>query len=194
MLEHLKSTGTARTHATLDAIYVVCEEQVARDSSDFSFATVARLGAGRGVPKAQSIRNATGAPYRALIESFATAHPPKKKVRRSTKADAWIDELPSARHKLLVNMLVAELAEARRVIKEVVPPNLEIYVDARKSARAAFKLDDVERRALEYLLSEDFMRKWNFKKGDRGDVLDAGGTRVFKPGTIAALEKALKHL
>ncbi|WP_447747717.1 gamma-mobile-trio protein GmtX [Pseudomonas nicosulfuronedens] len=194
MLEHLKSGATPRTCSTLDAIYSVCQEQVSRGYSDFGFSTLARLGAGRGVPKAQSIRNATGAPYRALIESFAAAYPAKKKERRSSKADAWIDELPTARHKLLVNMLVAELAEAQRLIKEIVPPNLELYVDGRKAAKASFRLGEVERRALEYLLSEDFMKKWNFKKGDRGDVLDEGGTRVFKPGTIAALEKALKHL
>ncbi|MCG8905606.1 hypothetical protein MJ122_00045 [Pseudomonas sp. DP-17] len=104
-----------------------------------------------------------------------------------------MDEL-SPRHQLLVKMMKAELDEARRLIKEVVPPNLEIYVDARNTPRGTFKLDESERRALEYLLSDDFMKKWNFKKGNRGDVLDEGGTRVFKPGTIAALEKALKHL
>ena len=87
MRDHLKTLTKERTHATLDAIYEVCQAQVTRGISDFSISTIARLGERRGVPKAQSIRNATGAHYRALIESFAAAHPPKIDKNKVTKAD-----------------------------------------------------------------------------------------------------------
>ncbi|WP_439862208.1 gamma-mobile-trio protein GmtX [Pseudomonas sp. MBLB4136] len=194
MLEHLKSIASSRTHRTLEAIYDVCEEQVQRGVSDFSFATIARLGEKRGVPKAQSIRNASGAHYRTLIESFVAANPSKKAAFKPTTANSWIDELPTARHRLLVQILVSELAEARRLVKEIVPPSLEINVDDRKAIAGVFKLDAIERRALEYILSEEFMNKWGFRKGEKGDLLDQSGTRVLKPGTVEAIEKALRHL
>ena len=86
------------------------------------------------------------------------------------------------------------------MIKDFVPPGTEIYVDDRRGGarpgdgKGAHKLDNVERRALEYILSDDFMKKWNFKKGDKGDVMDEAGTRVLKPATINAIEKALRNL
>lgn len=200
MCDHLKTQTREKTHATLDAIYEVCQAQVKRGISDFSISTIARLGEGRGVPKAQSIRNATGAHYRALIESFAAAHPPKIDKNKVTKADAWIDEIPSVRHRQLVYVLLSQLKEAQSLIRDFVPPGSEIYVDDRRGVpmppegKGAHKLDDVERRALEYILSDDFMNKWKFKKGDKGDVLDEAGTRVFKPATIHAIDKALRYL
>jgi hypothetical protein len=193
LLEQLKLTVSSKVFRTLQAIYEVCEEQRERGSSEFSIAAIAKLGEKRGVPRAQSIRNAPGANYRALIEAFAKAAPAKVRQRATPAVDAWISEIPSPRHQLLAKILVAELAAAKRLIKEIVPPNLEIYVDDRVS-KTAFKLDDSERRALEYLLSDDFMRRWNFKRGRMGDVLDQQGEKVFKPGTLDAIEKSLKHL
>lgn len=194
MLVHLKTIASSRTHRTLEAIYEVCEEQAQRGIADFSFSTIARLGEKRGVPKAQSIRNASGAHYRSLIESFVAANPSKKSAFKPTTENAWIDELPSARHRLLVQILLSELAEARRLVKEVVPPGLEIYVDDRRAPLGTFKFDVVERRALEYILSEEFMTKWKLQKGGKGDVLDQAGARFLKPGTVDAIEKALRYL
>lgn len=194
VLAHLKTVVTDRTFRTLEAIYEVCQGQLEQGKSDFSYTTVARLGEKRGVPKAQSIRNASGVHYRALIESFSAAAPAKKPKSTNVESDAWIDELPTARHRLLVQILKSELAEARRLVKEVVPPSLEIYVDDRTSSRAAFKLEEGERRALEYLLSENFLKTWKLVRGERGDVRDEHGERVFRPGTFDALEKALRYL
>lgn len=97
-------------------------------------------------------------------------------------------------------ILLSQLKEAQTLVKEFVPPCTEIYVDDRRAGPAisgeqkgAHRLDNVERRALEYLLSEHFMKKWNFKNGDKGDVLDEGG-RVLNPATIQAIDKALRYL
>jgi hypothetical protein len=43
-------------------------------------------------------------------------------------------------------------------------------------------------------LSESFLLQWRFERGKRGDVLNAKGDTVFHPGTLPALEKALKYL
>ena len=52
----------------------------------------------------------------------------------------------------------------------------------------------LERTALEYVISDDFVEKWQFKKGIHGDVLNEQEERVFKIATIDAIEKALKNL
>lgn len=194
ILEKLKSDASARQHKTLDAIYAVCQEQVERGVNDFSYATVSRLGSGRGVPRAQSIRNSTGQYYQALIKSFADESTAGNTVVKRKKADAWIDEIKDPKLRLLVSIQQSELNEARRLVREIVPPNTTIVVDDRRGGLAEHRLNDSERRALEFLASEEFLMEWKFTAGDRGDVLDSEGNRVFKPGTIDGLKKSLKHL
>ena len=42
--------------------------------------------------------------------------------------------------------------------------------------------------------SDEFLNKWEFKLGKRGDVIDGNGKKVFKVATIDAIDKALKYL
>lgn len=193
-LGYLISVTSSRAHRALNAIYDVCGEQLERGLSDFSVSTISRLGFTRGVPKAQSIRNKTGESYRALIKSFADHSPAKKIVLRPKSADAWIDDIKDPRLKLLVQIQASQLAEAHTIAREIIPPGFEIYVDDRRASNIEHKLNAVERRALEYVLSDEFMCQWGFKLGGFGDVVDAGGVKVFKPGTIDAIKKALDCL
>jgi hypothetical protein len=106
----------------------------------------------------------------------------------------WVLEIKDARLRLLVDIHLAKLAEAERLIREFVPPGMEIRFDDRSSARSDFRLNDIERRAIEYLTSEDFLKSRDFELGKRADVLDSEGRSVFKPGTLDALNKVLKYL
>lgn len=193
-LEHLKSITSKRSHRSLEAIYTVCQEQLDRGLADFSYAAIARLGSARGVPKAQSIRNKTGEPYRMLIQSFAANTDVRKPLRKPRKADDWIDEIKDPKLKLLVSVMSSELREAKQMLREIVPPNLVIRVDDRKYNKGEYRLSDRERYALEYLQSEEFLGEFGYHIGDRDDVLDDGDNHVFKPGTISALRKALEFL
>lgn len=193
-LSYLISVTSTRAHRALNAIYHVCGEQLERGLSDFSISTISRLGFSRGVPKAQSIRNKTGESYRALIKSFADNSPVKKIALRPKSADAWIDDIKDPRLRLLVQIQASQLAEARTIAQEIIPPGFEIYVDDRRAVQAEHKLNAVERRALEYVLSDEFMCQWGFNLGGFGDVVDASGVKVFKSGTIDAIKKALEYL
>lgn len=193
-LSQLKSTSAIRTHKTLDAIYEVCKEQVERGMADFSYSTISRLGSGRGVPKAQSIRNKTGEHYRILIQSFSECFASVAQKNKPRAANAWIEDIKDPTLRFLVQMQAAELAESRRIVKELLPPGLEIKIDDRRSPNIEHKLDDVQRRALEYLGSDDFLRQWKFSVGKYGDVVDLNGEKIFKPGTLDGLKKALKFL
>ncbi|WP_374439504.1 gamma-mobile-trio protein GmtX [Pseudomonas panipatensis] len=194
VLENLKNGHSRRVCSSLDSVFVICEEQVKNSNFDFSVATISKLGADRGVPKAQSIRNKTGECYRILIGAFAAAYPKVGVTSRSSSRIEWISEIKDPALKLLVQIQESELSEARKIIREWVPPGLEIYVDDRSFTSGRHRLNSVERRALEYLISDEFLKQFGFQLGGFDDVIDSSGRKVFKPATIAALKKALEFL
>ncbi|MBU3070205.1 hypothetical protein KOI40_10260 [Aestuariicella sp. G3-2] len=194
LLNRLKVGASAKQSKTLDAIFLVCQEQIDRGASDFAYATISRIGAGRGVPKAQSIRNRSGEAYQALIKGFAEISELSHKPRKRKSEDAWIDEITDPKTRLLVSKQQAELNEAKRLVREIVPPGTTIVVDDRRGGLSRHRLSDVERRALEFLASDEFLKEWGYVAGDRGEVVDNQGNRLFKPGTIDAIKKALEYL
>lgn len=183
-----------KQRASLEAIFEVCQEIVTDKSTDFSYANVARLGESRKVPKAQSIANSTGDNYKALIKCFASSSASRKRPKRPRRGDAWADEIQDPQLRLLVQQTLVELAEAQAALKQIHPPGKVIRIDDRAGSAPDFKLNSLERRALEYLRSKDFLNDFKLQQGDLGDVLDQKGRAVFKPGTLDALEKVLKLL
>ena len=194
LLEELKSRATAKQSKTLDAIFAVCQEQLDRGARDFSYSTISRIGAAHGIPKAQSIRNKTGEIYQSLIKCFVAQLKDQGKPVRRRASDDWIDDIADPKIRFLVSKQQAELIEAKRLVREIVPPGTTIIVDDRKGAIAQHRLTDVERRALEFLASEEFLKEWGYIAGDRGEVMDSEGNRLFKPATLDALKKALQYL
>lgn len=177
---------------TLVAIYSICKKQMESGSTDFSYTTISRLGADQKVPQAQSIRNKTGENYQALIKCFKGAEGARKRTAKPRPSNAWADDIKDPKQRLLVHRLLAELSDAQRTIREFVPPGTVIRVDDRSAPD--FKLSVIERRAIEHLRSDDFLKLWQLVRGEVGDVLDSQGRAVFKPGTIQAIEKVLRHL
>ncbi|EPJ8757521.1 MULTISPECIES: gamma-mobile-trio protein GmtX [Pseudomonadaceae] len=193
MLAHLKEHAP-RQRVTLDAVFAVCQEQIERGVADFSFATIARMGTGRGVPKVQSIRNKTGENYRMLIKCFEGSIGARKRLPKQKAADAWVDDIADPRLRLMVNITLSKLAEAERLNRELIPPGTEIRIDDRVGSQTEYRLTPVERRAIEYLISEDFFITWQLKPSSKGAVVDEQGKTVFKPGTLDALTKILNYL
>ncbi|MCY1371153.1 hypothetical protein D9M68_641990 [compost metagenome] len=194
ILQNLKVGASQRVCRSLDSIFAICEEQVRKSEFDFSVATISRLGAGRGVPKAQSIRNRTGECYRTLIGAFTAAYPKTRLSPSGRSKTQWISDIKDPQLRLLVQIQESELNEARKMLREIVPPRMEIYVDDREFTSGDHRLNSIERRALEHLVSDDFLKQFGFQLGGFGDVTDSTGRKVFKPGTIPALKKALEYL
>jgi hypothetical protein len=192
-LDHLKSVAGPRMKKSLEAIYSICSERLATGALELSVADVANLGSGRGVPKAQSIRNSTGEPYRILIKSFQDSMTSKKN-NRNVPGENWIAMIDNVRARFLVKAMEAENLKLKKLLRELVPPNLEIRVDDRTVFSKAHKLNEMERRALLYIISEEFRMEWKFAKGKHGDLLGVDGTQVFRPATFDAIEKALLYL
>lgn len=192
ILAMLKESSPPRVHKTLDAVYLACKDQKDRKSTDFSYAMIARVGQVYGVPSKQSLYNQSGARYCALIDAFAAEVAPQPKV--VTGKYGWIENLPMGEQKLLTSMLLAELKAAEFKLREVLPPNKILTLDVRQTPSELFKLSKGERRALEYLLSDEFLSERSLTRGDRGDAYGPNGEQLFHPGTFDALKKALDHL
>ncbi len=199
VLKQLKKKASSRVQNSLEAVFKICQEQQERGLSDFSFSTIARLGKGRGVPAAQSIRNKTGEPYRTLIASFSSATPNQEKTRtpcNKGKMYAWIDELDDPVVRLQANILYSQKKEAERLLNEVVPINqvIEVFDNVDVSA-ASIKLTPLERSALEYLMSQEFLRRYQLEVGKNGSIVSSDTQKpFFQVATLDALKKALKHL
>ena len=196
LLDTLKKTASTKAGKTLDTIFEICMEQQQRGLSDFSIATIARLGHKRGVPKAQSLRNKTGESYRALLRAFEDENTSKKPRLETRAADDWIDEIDSPKHKLLARVQASELAAANKMLRDFVPPGTRIEVrdyhnDTNNNDRA---LNNLERQALEYLISEQFLAKWQFSLSEYGEFIDSDNNVVLKAATVDAVKKALTHL
>lgn len=196
-LKELKKNTSIKIQQSLDAIYEVCMEQQERGIHDFSISTIAKLGSNRGVPKAQSIRNKTGEKYKALIQYFADIKSQKPKLLKpSESANAWIEEIQNPKHQLLVRIMASELKEAQQMIREIIPPKqrIDIYDHKNMIPDQTFKFSDQEVRALQYLLSTDFQKKWNLRPTTFGELVDESNKPVFKVSTLDALRKALEYL
>ena len=149
VLSQLKKKASFRVQNSLNAVFTICKEQQERGLSDFSYSTIARLGKGRGVPAAQSIRNKTGESYRTLIDSFNSSIKDKPRQARNTskgKMHAWIDELDDPVVKLQANILYAQKKEAERLLNEVLPINqvIEVFDNVDVSA-VSLREDSVHR-------------------------------------------------
>ncbi|MGR5234464.1 gamma-mobile-trio protein GmtX [Vibrio rotiferianus] len=199
VLNQLKKKASSRVQNSLEAVFTICKEQQERGLNDFSYSTIARLGKGRGVPAAQSIRNKTGESYRTLIASFNSSAKDQPRSARSTskgKMHAWIDELDDPVVKLQANILYAQKKEAERLLNEVVPINQVIEVfDNVDVSFASIKLTELERSALEYLISSEFLRRHQLELGKNGSIVSTDTQKSFFPvATLDAIKKALQNL
>lgn len=196
ILEKLKQDATSKAIKTLDAIYEICIEQEQRKHYDFSIPTIARLGYKRGVPKAQSIRNQTGEKYRTLLRAFSDKYESTKDQKTESKPNDWIEEIANPKLKLLARMQESELKSANKKLREFIPPGTRIEVRDYQNQQedGDNRLTNLERRALEYLISDDFLKKWDFTTSQYGEVLDSSGEVVMKASTVDAVKKALSYL
>ncbi|MFE8070127.1 gamma-mobile-trio protein GmtX [Marinobacteraceae bacterium S3BR75-40.1] len=196
LLEKLKQTATPRSCKTLDAIYEICREQEQRGLCDFSVATISRLGHKRGVPKAQSLRNKTGEQYRALIQCFAKKNQNHDSQVDRRGEDDWVEEIENPKHKLLARIQASELAAAKKKLRDFVPPGTRIEVRdfQNQASHEDHLLNNLERRALEYLISGEFLNKWGFSISEYGEIIDDSGTVVMRAATVDAVKKALTYL
>jgi len=192
--QKLSRSTSERKKRSLKAIYEVCSTRVKASNFNFKYAEIAREGRSIGVPAAQSISNATGLDYRELIDAFSTRYSDQSNELKKSSRN-WIQSIEDPALRLRVLMLQRDKRELETIVKEFIPPDQVIEVrDVQSEGVVSVKLNNLEREALEYLMSDEFLKKWEFEVKNNGRVLDRQGNCVFPIATIDALSKALKYL
>lgn len=190
---------SARSQKSLDAIQKVCEEHFSSGAVDFRIATIANLGANRGVPSAQTIRNKTGAPYRAIIDSWQALGDQKKKAIKGSKPSSgeydWVDEIGNPSHRYLILDLIAKVRHLRSENKGYASvKKLEIDLRTGSEASGEAQLPNFlnhELDALKEAISEDFLSRQGWVRGERGSIKDQNGKVIFRNGFVDVIEKML---
>lgn len=205
MIEHLTSpqdtyerlmneASDSRRKRSLQSINDVCQLLHERNSSDFTYKTIITLGQDRGLPMPgeKSIVNATGVHYRELIQSWKLASRPKA----SKKADSndWVDHIEDPVLRMSVTLLVKELRalkakEARKVKHSGAPIILGSAAGQAFSTQPRF--NDAELAALKAAIDPAALGLVGLSIGSRGELVDAKGRNIHKPGFRDAIEKVL---
>ena len=220
LLVRLCAGAHPRKACSLRLIYTICQEQHRQGSKDFSIATIGRLSGEPSGPKAQAIRNKTGADYRLLIKTFARqagGHDRKVSQALVSQEEALLRDITepvvTARLRLLlaersdllrqINMLRNHLREAVVVDKRKEPaaivPADRFDNDSRADQSTVVKvhssplaLTKTELDTLEQAISQETFRDWGWVVDRRGGVSTVNGAPVFERGFVSAIAKVLQ--
>ena len=198
LIAHAKSS---RTIQSLEAIQKVCSELKKRGHNDFSVAAIAAFGEGRGVPKAQSIRNKTGEPYRILIESWRKSNDSINnagpKHHPFPKRYQWVENIEDPRLKFLVKDLVVDhqkLTTDLQRVKSITTLQIDMRksVPEKKSSLAnAVAFTNNELEALKAAINPAFLDQEGWTIDPRGRIKNDSGRTLFKLGFVDAVQKIL---
>lgn len=196
VLSQLKSS---RSRKSLEALHNVCREHYSSGAVDFRIATIAKLGANCGVPSAQTIRNKTGEPYRAVINAWQALGDQKKKeikdrITPTGKYD-WVDDVSNPTHRYLILDLIAQVRHLKAENKGFASIK-KLEIDCRSVAETAFESQvpsflNHELDALKEVISDDFLIRQGWVKGERGSIKDQTGKVVFRNGFVDVIKKVL---
>lgn len=183
----------SRRKRSLEALNEICRLLYERNSSDFSYKSIITLGKDRGlpVPGEKSIANSSGMHYRELIQAWKTVSVPGKK---DPCPNDWIENIADPVLRMSVTLLAKELRalkakEGRKNTQSGAPIILS------SAAALAFAtqqtLNGAELAALKAAIEPITLRLVGLSIGSRGEVIDASGRQIHKPGFCDAIAKIL---
>jgi|SRR5690554_1625736 len=190
---------TSRSRKSLEALYAVCKEHYEAGAVDFRIATIAKLGASRGVPSAQTIRNKTGEPYRAVIEAWQALGSQRKQAIKAQNTPSgeydWVDEVSNKAHRFLILDLISKVRRLRSENKRFASiTKLEIDYRSGFEAAAESQLPTFlshELDALKEAISDELLNRQGWARGERGSIKDQNGKIIFRNGFVDVIEKVL---
>lgn len=209
VLQQLKAGAkSGRTVRSLDIIHEVCKEQHDRGSADFSYSMIGSLSEKKGGPKAQPIRNASGAAYRTLIDSWSKfADRPRRKASNANNRVLEDDVLsliddPVAR--ILVQNYISENKKIKyenQVLKVAAKEKVVIDMSGKsQTSSSGFEvispvnfLLEQEIAALRNAISPEAMRKHGWTVNEQTGAINKGPLPVFSPGYVTAIAKILRE-
>lgn len=208
--QSLKSGArTQRTVNSLNIIHEVCKEQFERGSKDFSYSTIGKLSERLGGPKAQPIRNAAGAVYRTLIDTWAKFSETGKSKVSAPRPQSLGDDVLSLIDDSVARVLVQNYLSENRKLKHEnavlkVAAKETVIIDLSGKTRsnpsgvevvtpASFLLEQ-ERLALRNAISAENIRKQGWTIDEQTGSVSKGPLPVFSPGFASAIRKILGEI
>lgn len=207
VIELLKAGAkTGRTKNSLNIIHAVCKEQYERGSNDFSYSTIGKLSERVGGPKAQPIRNATGAVYRTLIDAWSKFAGSKKSNVSPSRprgleddvlsliddsvARVLVQNYISENKKLKHENTVLKVAAKETVVIDLSGKNRSVAASVEVVMPASFLLEQ-ERTALRNAISSENIRNQGWTINEQNGSVTKGPLPVFSPGFASAIRKIL---
>ena len=205
ILARLKAGAKSlRTVKSLDLIHLACREQFERGSRDFSYSMIGQLSENAGGPKAQPIRNKSGAVYRTLIDAWACLadkkSSPSEKLKPSRLEDDVLSMINDSVARILVQTYISENRKRKnenQVLKRIAKDNVVISLYDRQNtplnetATHTASLLEQELDALRDALSSETMRRHGWSTNVENGAVTKGPFIVFKPGFATAIKKIL---
>ncbi len=189
----MSEANDSRRRRSLLALNETCKILYERNSSDFSYRTIITLGKDRGlpVPGEKSIVNSSGEHYRELIKAWNSV---SLKNKNFPAPNDWIENIEDPVLRMSVTLLAKELRalkskEGRKNRSTGAPIILN------SAAAIAFAtqqtLNGAELAALKASIEPAALRLVGLSIGNRGEVIDASGRQIHKPGFCDAIAKIL---
>jgi hypothetical protein len=199
-----RTSSTTKIRQLRNLAWVLLIQASAR-SQDYRVSTVGNRTAACGGPTAQTIRNANGSDYRALIELFeGEVEKPKALPVPADKDDALLAAIdnPSARNQ--VRLLLHDCASLRnqvnllknQIAREAPPIPTVLSTSAQglpATAAGMTKMSRSRRDAIEHFVSESNMITKKWRTNEHGALVDAFDIEIARPGFVEALRQVLSH-
>ena len=209
VLNSLKRSANKRKQDNLHIVYEVCAEMVELGHVDLLAAQVGRMSAARGGVAAQTIRNATGKDYQALIAAWRECVS-KVSKRGKPSVNATGDEdllrrIADPALRALFGTIISERNQLRGEVA-VLRVNSNITIDMRPLAgrthvgsdgdvihvvTGSDTLAESERASLAKAVSPAFLEGEGWREDEAGRVLNSKGRALFDVGFTIALRKVL---
>ncbi|SFQ27276.1 hypothetical protein SAMN05216229_11541 [Geopseudomonas sagittaria] len=193
----MNEASDSRRKFSLEAVNETCRLLHERGSSDFSYKTIVTLGKDRGlpIPGEKSIANKTGEHYRELIQAWKLISPHGSVAKKPSPND-WIGHIKDTVLRTSVALLANELLSLKnKIARQEKATGAPIYLGAAQALGQVVSkqpnLNDAELAALKAAIDPNVLSPLGLTIGSRGEVMDAKGRNIHKPGFRDAIEKIL---
>ncbi|QOY92955.1 hypothetical protein IM543_15300 [Massilia sp. UMI-21] len=209
VLQQLKAGAKSkRTIDSLEIIHLVCKEQFNRKSYNYSYSMIGTLSGERGGPTAQPIRNATGAAYRTLIDTWARfsdsgarTMPPQRPSNLQNDVLSLINDSVA---RILVQKYISENTKLRnenQLLKVAAKDRVVIDLSGTQGGCSctfdAFAsknlLLEQEIFALKSAISAETMQRNGWAGDANSGAVKKGPLTIFSPGFITGIAKILNE-
>lgn len=207
LLDELLKNASPRKTRSLQIVYEVCKEQEERGSKDFSIPTISRLSKEKGGPSDQTIRNATGSDYRAVMSTWAThTDGTLKKIvkpKQNTVADEILSGISDPTTHALVGVILAENRKLKGEIS-ILKRQTELNIDMRPSNNSLLPTSSeslnhattlpllaTEIAALQNSISHKVLDREGWTIDGDGRIKNKANRTIFEIGFATAIQKII---